>query len=126
MRSFDSAAPIEGAWRTARYIVNGVATDIEGVLLLVDGRWATLYFVPGGEGPWGSGEAGAYDLNGDVLSFHHRLTFQGGGGRPLHLTQQATLVEACPITLDGDMLSIHFPSGNTVVCERLHRPDLRK
>jgi hypothetical protein len=122
MSSVDSVDPIAGAWRTARYTVKGVPTDIDGVLLLVGGRWATVYFVPGREGPWGSGEAGAYELNGPILSFHHRLTFQGGGGRPLHISQEDTHVEACPITIDDDLLTIQFPSGNTLVCERLHRP----
>ena len=123
MCSSDSADPIEGAWRTARYIVNDVPTEVDGVLLLVDGRWATVYFVPGVDGPWGSGEAGAYELDGDRLSFHHRLTFQGGGGRPLHMTQEATHVETCPITIDEDRLTIQFPGGNTLICERLRRAD---
>ena len=114
-----STVKIEGAWRTASYIVNGKATDVDGVLLLVDGRWSTLYFVGGSDGPWGSAEAGSYELKGHTLSFHHRLMFQGGGGRPLHLTQSASHVEACPITLNDDTLTIQFPSGNTLVCHRL-------
>jgi hypothetical protein len=118
-----SSDPIEGAWRTARYVVDNLPRAIDGVLLLVDGRWATVYFVPEREGLWGSGEAGAYELAGETLSFHHRLTFQGGGGRPLYLTQEATHVETCPITIAGDTLTIQFPGGNTLVCERLHRGD---
>ena len=54
-------------------------------------------------------------------TFVHRLMFQGSGGRPLHLTQTASHVEACPITLTEDSLTIQFPSGNTLVCYRLHR-----
>jgi hypothetical protein len=121
MTAIESIDPVQGAWQTARYIVKGTPTDIDGVLLLVDGRWSTLYFVPGHEGPWGSGEAGAYDLQGRTLSLHHRLMFQGGGGRPLHMTQDASHVEACPITIAGDTLTIQFPSGNTLVCYRLRR-----
>jgi hypothetical protein len=121
MTSLRSPDPIDGAWRTARYVVKGVSTDIDGVLLLVDGQWATLYFVPGRKGPWGSGEAGTYELKGHVLTFQHRLTFQGGGGQPLHMTQDDTHVETCPITIDADTLTIQFPSGNTLVCERLQR-----
>ncbi len=119
MSATESTPNVHGAWRTATYIVKGNATEIDGVLLLVDGRWSTLYFVPGPEGPWGSAEAGSYELNGRTLSFHHRLVFQGGGGRPLHLTQTATHVDACPITLSGDTLTIQFPSANTLVCHRL-------
>jgi hypothetical protein len=110
---------IEGAWQIARYVVNGEATEVDGVLLLVDGRWSTLYFVAGSEGPWGSAEAGTYEFGAETLSFRHRLMFQGGGGRPLHVTQSASHVEACPITLIGDALTIQFPSGSVLVCHRL-------
>jgi hypothetical protein len=112
---------LEGAWRTTSFIVKGHATDVDGVLLLVDGHWSTLYFVGGPEGPWGSAEAGIYQFDGTTLTFLHRLTFQGSGGRPLQLTQTASHVEACPITLTDDSLTILFPSGNTLVCYRLHR-----
>src|SRR5262249_28024971 len=112
---------VQGAWRTASYILKGNATDVDGVLLLVDGRWSTLYFVNGPDGTWGSAEAGSYEVGGDILAFHHRLMFQVGGGRGLHITQAATHVERCPISIDGDTLTIHFPSGNTLICERLRR-----
>jgi len=115
------ASTLEGAWRAARYIVKDNATDIDGVLLFADGHWSTLYFVGGAEGPWGSAEAGTYAFDGRMLTFLHRLMFQGGGGRPLHVTQAASHVEACPITLTQDSLTIQFPSGNTLVCDRLHR-----
>jgi hypothetical protein len=119
MTAFESKPIVEGAWRTTSYIVHGQATDVNGVLLLVDGRWSTLYFVAGPEGSWGSAEAGSYKVERDTLSFQHRLMFQGGGGRPLHVTQAATHVEDCPITLERDTMTIQFPSGNTLVCHRL-------
>ena|SRR5437899_1463950 len=115
------ASTLEGAWRTARYSVKDNPTDIDGVLLLVDGHWSTLYFVGGADGPWGSAEAGTYEVDGGMLTFLHRLMFQGGGGRSLHITQTASHIEACPITLTDDSLTIQFPSGNTLVCYRLHR-----
>ena len=110
---------VEGAWRTAAYVIGGRHTDVDGVLLLVDGRWSALYFVQERDGPRGSAESGSYDFDGRTLTFHHRLMFQGGGGRPLHLTQSASHVEACPIELTRDTLRIQFPSGNTLVCQRL-------
>jgi hypothetical protein len=110
---------VEGAWRTSAYVVGSRNTDVDGVLLLVDGRWSTLYFVGGSDGPWGSAESGTYDCDGCTLTFRHRLMFQGGGGRPLHITQSANHIEACPIELTASTLKIQFPSGNTLVCERL-------
>lgn len=121
MTTASLASRLEGAWRTARYIVKANPTEIDGVLLLVDGCWSTLYFVGGPEGPWGSAESGTYEIHGTTLTFSHRLMFQGGGGRPLHITQTASHLEACPITFADDSLTIQFPSGNTLVCYRLHR-----
>ena len=114
-------ASLEGAWRTASYMVNDTDTDVDGVLLLVDGRWSTLYVVGGPDGPWGSAEAGTYEFDGRTLTFTHRLMFQGGGGRELHITQSASHVESCPTVLADDALRIRFPSGNTLVCYRLRR-----
>lgn len=113
------APRIEGAWRTTGYIVAGQSHDIDGVLLLVDGWWTTFYFVPGDAGPWVSAESGLYDREADRLTFHHRLVFQGGGGRDLVIDQKATREEPCRIDLSDDALAIHFPSGNTVRCTRL-------
>jgi hypothetical protein len=112
---------VEGAWRTESYIVNGQPTDVDGVLLLVDGRWSTLYFVTGPAGVWGSAEAGSFELSGHLLSFHHRLMFQGGDARALNMTQAATHIEVCPISIENDTMSIQFPSGNTLRCRRFPR-----
>ena len=116
-----SAFPIEGAWRTATYVVAGRSTGIDGVLLFADGEWSTLYFVPGPTdvGPWAIAEAGRYELDGERLTFHHRLLFQGGGGRQLDMDQHAARVEPCRIRLEDRTLAIHFPSGNSLVCERM-------
>jgi hypothetical protein len=110
---------IEGAWQITSYTVKAESTAVDGVLLLVDGHWSTLYFVAGAEGPWGSAEAGRYEFDGQAISFLHRLMFQGGGGRPLHVTQSASHVEVCPTTITGDAVTIQFPSGSTLVCHRL-------
>lgn len=110
---------VEGVWQTETYVVGGKATPVEGVLFLTTGRWATLYFVPGDAGPWGSAEAGEYRFDRGRLTFLHRLVFQGGGGRPLHLDQQASREEICSVAFDGDRLTIGFPSGNHLQLRRL-------
>jgi len=110
MTDSQPTSTLEGAWRTGRYVVKDV-----------DGRWSTLYVVHGPEGAWGSAEAGTYVFDGRTLTFLHRLMFQGGGGRPLNLTQTASHTEACSIVLTAESLTIQFPSGNTLLCDRLHR-----
>ena len=103
---------VDGVWQTETYVVAGSATPVDGVLFLTAGRWATLYFVPGEQGPWGSAEAGEYRVSGDRLTFLHRLVFQGGGGRQLEIEQHASREEECGVTFDGERLKISFPSGN--------------
>jgi hypothetical protein len=98
------------------YVRNGDAVSLSGVLLLAAGRWSILYFVPQpGTGEcWGSAEGGRYEVNGDQLSFHHELTFQGGGGKRLVIDLASTTVEVCKIVLTSETLEIHFPSGNVI------------
>ena len=103
---------VDGVWQTETYVVAGSATPVDGVLFLTAGRWATLYFVPGEQGPGGSAEAGEYRVSGDRLTFLHRLVFQGGGGRQLEIDQHASREEECGVTFDGERLKISFPSGN--------------
>lgn len=109
---------VDGVWQTETYVVGEKATPVDGVLFLTSGRWATLYFVPGPDGPWGSAEAGEYRFDGR-LTFLHRLVFQGGGGRPLQIDQQAAREEECGVSFDGDRLTIAFPSGNRLQLRRV-------
>ena len=113
------SSPVEGVWRTETYVVGGAAKAVDGVLFLTGGRWATLYFVPGEQGPWGSAEAGRYQYDCGRLVFLHQLVFQGGGGRPVHIEQQASREEECDVALERDKLTIHFPSGNDLHLRRL-------
>ena len=114
-----TAADLQGAWRTERYIVQGQAKTIDGVLLLVSQRWATLYFVPTDAGPWGSAESGTYSVTDGRLTFHHELMLQAGGDRALRLDTRASHAETCDVLLEGDRCRIAFPSGNHLELTRM-------
>jgi hypothetical protein len=114
-----TAADLEGAWRTERYIVQGQAHQVDGVLLLTAQRWATLYFVPTDAGPWGSAEAGRYAVSGGRLTFHHELMLQAGGDRALRLETNARHSETCDVVLQDDRCTIRFPSGNHLELKRI-------
>src|ERR1017187_7893017 len=111
---------IEGAWHMDSYARNGEVVALTGILLMTAGRWSTLYFVPqpGIEERWGSAEAGRYTLENNSLTFHHELTFQGGGGKNLVIDMASTTAESCAIELASETLKIHFPSGNVIYCSR--------
>lgn len=110
---------VDGVWRTETYVVAGRSTPVNGVLFLTAGQWATLYFVPGDAGPWGSAEAGSYRYEDGTLTFLHRLVFQGGGGRSLAIDEHASREERCRTSLEGGRLTISFPSGNHLHLTRM-------
>ena len=114
-----TAADLEGAWRTERYIVHGQPHHIDGVLLLTAQRWATLYFVPTEAGPWGSAEAGRFTVSEGRLTFHHELVLQAGGDRGLHLETKASHSETCEVRLTEGRCTIEFPSGNHLELRRM-------
>jgi hypothetical protein len=102
------------------YVRAGVSASLAGVLFLTSGQWSTLYFVPhatSGE-YWGSGESGRYTLHGDRLTFYHHYTFQGGADKPVVTNLDSQVVEECRIEASGDQLTIHFPSGSIIRCQR--------
>jgi hypothetical protein len=114
-----TAADLEGAWRTERYIVQGQPHHIDGVLLLTSQRWATLYFVPTAAGPWGSAEAGAFTVCDGRLTFHHEFVLQAGGERAMRLETEAGHSETCDVRLATDCCTIEFPSGNHLELRRI-------
>ena len=110
---------LDGYWQVVEYVTGGKPIPVIGSLLLADARWSVMYFVPQPDGShWGSAEAGRYDYDDPHLTFHHELTFQGGGGREMVMSQASTVVERCTIALDAASLDISFPSGNIVRCRR--------
>jgi hypothetical protein len=111
---------MDGSWHLESYVRDGRATAVTGILIMLAGQWSTLYFVPQPEagGYWGSAESGRYHVKGDLLTFHHEFTFQGGGGRPLLIDLASTTVEACRIVLTAGTLIIHFPTGSVIHCRR--------
>lgn len=120
MSTIAAGARLEGFWRIVAYVTGGRTVPVMGSLLIADGRWSVLYLVPqpGGAGLWGSAEAGWLAFDGEHLTLYHELTFQGGGGREIFITQASQVVEVCTIDLDATSLAIAFPSGNIVRCER--------
>jgi phytoene dehydrogenase-like protein len=78
------AKVVAGAWRMTSYVRNQEAASLNGVLLLMAGRWSTLYFFrqPRIDGTRGRAESGRYRATGDQLCFHYEFKFQGGGGKP--------------------------------------------
>jgi hypothetical protein len=74
---------------------------------------------PDAPGPLASGESGTFTLEGDRLTFYHQGLFQGWHGKPLTIDQNEQRTEPCDITREGHELTIRFPSGNHLICQRI-------
>ncbi len=129
------AVPLAGSWRAERYVLaDGTEHPLVGRIFFTDRDWQVLFFVLDADGnaARASGEGGTYELDGNQLSFHHEHHFSQGEplpGLPLALLRKsvttpdeaATTPEVARVELDGDRLTIHFPSGNRIDFSRSSR-----
>ncbi|MBI4553598.1 MAG: hypothetical protein HY710_15140 [Candidatus Latescibacteria bacterium] len=130
--SFTNAADvldIRGAWRPDTYLLkDGTRHTVTGFIFFTQKDWTVLFFVKDDTGPQrGSGEGGTYTLQGNRLVFTHLYNLSGGKevkgipASPLSMAVREPAgapTEACTIDLNGDQLTIRFPSGNTMTFRR--------
>ncbi len=125
---------IRGAWKPETYrLKSGPVHEVTGLISFTEKDWSVLFFIVTDEGPRrGSGEGGTYTLEGDKLTFRHLYNLSGGHAvdgfeaselsmrvRPAD-TQDAP-AEPCTITIEEDLLTIFFPSGNQMTFRRSSR-----
>lgn len=125
-----AAIDLRGAWRAESYrMKDGTTHRVDGLIFFAERDWSVLYFVldAAGQPRRGSGEAGGYTLDGDALVFTHRYNFVSGEAMaglpaaPLGMTVRDTAgapEEPCRVRLDGAVLTIAFPSGNSMTFRR--------
>ncbi len=117
---------VRGAWQTETYFLqDGTQHDVEGAIFFTESDWTVLFFVPGEDGDprRGSAEGGIYTLDGTSLVFTHRYNLSFGHAVPgLPATPLTMRIadgaeaprEPCQMELDGDRLTLRFPSGNSM------------
>ena len=121
---------LQGAWEPQRYLLkDGGELAVTGQIFFAENDWTVLFFVVDEEGQpkRGSGEGGTYTLIGDSLTFVHHYHLSAGeaaGSLPdspvrmeIHDAADAAR-EPCTIDLNGDDLTIYFPSGNSMTFRR--------
>lgn len=125
-----SADRLAGVWRAETYeLAAGATHEVRGRITFADGAWLVVFFVVDDEGTprHGSAEGGTYSLDGDRLVFRHEYHLAGGEGvagipsSPLRLELRdagEARVEPSLIGLEGERLTIHFPSGNRMTFRR--------
>jgi len=108
---------VEGAWHPEIYTLkDGTVQEVTGLIFFTDRDWTVLFFTKDGRGGLqrGAGEGGTYTLEEDRLVFTH-LYHLSGGSTPLKMSAKSpedAELEPCRIELAGEILTIHFPSGN--------------
>ena len=122
---------IRGSWRPETYrLKSGPVHEVTGLITFTGKDWSVLFFIVTDEGPRrGSGEGGTYTLDGDKLTFRHLYNLSGGhaveGFEASDLSMKVRPKDAedapsepCAITIEEDLLTIFFPSGNQMAFRR--------
>ncbi len=121
---------LEGAWTAERYwLADGAEHEVRGRIFFAERDWQVLFFVMDGDGvaQRGSAEGGGYTLEGDRLLFTHEFNLSGGAAMEglaaadFSMTvrdEEGAVLEPTTIELEGDVLTLHFPSGNRMTFRR--------
>ncbi len=125
---------IRGTWKPETYrLKSGPVHEVTGLISFTEKDWSVLFFIVTDEGPRrGSGEGGTYTLEGDKLTFRHLYNLSGGhavdGFEASELSMRVrppdaedAPAEPCTITIEEDLLTIFFPSGNQMTFRRSSR-----
>ncbi|MGI9628150.1 MAG: hypothetical protein ACR2QM_15045 [Longimicrobiales bacterium] len=120
---------VEGSWRADRYVLaSGPVHPLRGHIMFAGGDWNVLFFVlgPDGEPLRMSAEGGTYTLDGEDLVFTH--LYYGARGEAMDGLPEAPFEmraletggaeEAATVSVEGDALTLFFPSGNQMTFAR--------
>lgn len=121
---------ITGAWNAERYIMReGAEHRVEGRIFFTESDWQVVFFVldEQGEVKRASAEGGAYTLEGNDLTFAHLHNFSVGEAmegldeaplRMVYRELEDAPLEPSAVYVDGDELTLEFPSGNRLIFTR--------
>ena len=136
--------PIVGSWRPRAYRLEGEELPVDGRIVFLasrkdgaSGEWFVNFFVTGEEGAAvrGSAEGGEWSRDGKSLLLTHQFHLSAGDAvgslpaAPLAMALRSAAEaadnhrEPCEVTVDENLLTLFFPSGNSMTFERVE--DLR-
>ena len=117
-----------GSWKPKRYIMNdGNSKTVDGHIFFSDRQWSVVFFVLDDKGNPinGSAEGGEYKLENDNLTFWHHYNLSDiTKGTSGNLTktiydEDHRQKELCRIEVEEDVLVIYFPSGNSMIFQKV-------
>jgi hypothetical protein len=124
---------VQGAWNAETYIMSaGAEHRVEGRIFFTESDWQVVFFVVDdhGEIRRGSAEGGTYTLDGDALTFRHMHNFSTGEAmegleeaplRMVYREMEDATEEAANVYVEGERLTLAFPSGNKLLFTRSSR-----
>ncbi len=143
----ESAAPdpLLGSWRPQTYRIGGeepTELPVDGRIVFLPGsgedpgEWSVLFFVndEGGEPRRGSAEGGQWFREGETLVLTHAWHLSAGAAvgplseAPLRMELRSMETaardhrEPCRVGIEGDGMTLFFPSGNSMSFVRISGP----
>lgn len=133
--------PIVGSWRPREYrLAAGETLPVDGRIVFLArsddgsrGEWSVTFFVTGEDGAAvrGSAEGGEWSRDGRSLLLTHQFHLSAGAAAgplpeaPLAMAFRSAAEaaqnhrEPCEVTVESGLLTLHFPSGNSMTFERV-------
>ena len=132
---------IVGIWRPREYrLAAGETLPVDGRITFLanrddaqSGEWSVVFFVTGEDGAAvrGSAEGGEWSRDGRSLLLTHQFHLSAGAAAgplpeaPLAMAFRSAAEaarnhrEPCEVTVEGGVLTLYFPSGNSMTFERV-------
>ena len=111
-----------GAWDTHSYVIEGKNHPLDGIIVFTENYFAgTAYSsFSGGEMDDSNANAGTYTIEGNNVTFQQQVQIHirpGDEKEPIFYGKDVP--EAATFEIDGDNLTIYFPSGTKYLAKRL-------
>lgn len=113
---------IIGVWNTHTYVVQGKEHELDGLIIFTERHFAGTGFskFSGGEMDDSNANAGTYRVEGNKLLMQQQVQIHirpGDEKEPIFYGKGVP--EEATYEIEGDRLTIYFPSGNKYICDRL-------
>ena len=111
-----------GVWDTHTYVVEGKNHALDGIIIFTENYFAgTAYSsFSGGEMDDSNANAGTYTIDGNKVTFQQQVQIHirpGDKKEPIFYGKDVP--EEATFEIDGDNLTIYFPSGSKYLAKRL-------
>ncbi len=115
-------ARLRGVWKTLVYVVGGEEHPMNGLFIFTARHFAANAFfrMSGGAQDDSNANAGTYRTEGDRIVFTQQVQIHvRPGDEEQPIVYGKDVVEEARYEIEGDRLTVFFPSGNKYLCQRI-------